>query len=121
MSNNEIPFWLRSGTLILQEYYRYTSSVQERLIEVEWDDKSPEANRSRQWFELFREKLEQHDYDYSERQNMSLIGKCQRDNKIAIKCLTPTGAIIYIGYYDNSWSIGLSVYSDSWVKPYKIL
>ena len=37
-------------------------------------------------------------------------GKHLMDNKIAFKVLyVPTNTILYIGYKDNTWSVGLSV------------
>ena len=40
----------------------------------------------------------------------AMKGKRLMDNKIAFKVLyVPTNTILYIGYKDNTWSVGLSV------------
>ena len=40
----------------------------------------------------------------------TMKGKRLMDNKIAFKVLyVPTNTILYIGYKDNTWSVGLSV------------
>ena len=80
-------------------FYPYPSVVLYRLSEyTELFGKKNSNRHVKQLFDGILKKAE------------TMKGKHLMDNKIAFKVLyVPTNTIIYIGYKDNTWSVGLSV------------
>ena len=80
-------------------FYPYPSVVLYRLSEyTELFGKKDRNRHVKQMFDGILKKAE------------AMKGKRLMDNKIAFKVLyVPTNTILYIGYKDNTWSVGLSV------------
>ena len=80
-------------------FYTYPSVVLNRMSEyTELFGQKGGVRHVKQMFDGILKKAE------------AMKGKRLMDNKIAFKVLyVPTNTILYIGYKDNTWSVGLSV------------
>lgn len=82
-------------------FYPYTSCVMDRIFVVRDYHRIPEIKMLRQ--ELL---------DYFQACKID----ARMDNKIAFQ-MDVDGKRIFYGFYDWTFSIGMSVRSDSWIKP----
>jgi hypothetical protein len=92
-------------------FYRYTSVVQDRIL--------TQNHNYKQDTDAYLDEF------YNEILRRALVIGCQDDNKIVFelaiaatnpKCNTKSSNL-FIGKYDGKVSLGLSVYSDNWIKP----
>jgi hypothetical protein len=108
----EYKMWLTIENLIPIKFYPYTSGVDYRILAQNHNYKTEEHD----FLEELGNKL--HDIVVSTGINW--------DNKVVVECLvksaTPneTFAHVFIGKYDGRWSVGLSCWSDPWIKPAEI-
>jgi len=91
-------------------FYPYTSGTIFRILEQSHNYKTPEHD----FLESFGNKV----------LALAEAKGCRQDNKIVIelafnndnyRSLTKTSNI-FVGYYDNVWSIGLGVWQDEWLE-----
>lgn len=113
MRNKSIPFYWRVSELTLVAFHRYTSHATDCFIEVRRDDEEEAAMKSREWFNELRKRVESSWILFDD----GVKRTRQWDNKVVIECKTTQGNTIFVGYYDLTMCIGLSVRSDSWIKP----
>ena len=92
-------------------FYRYTSVVQDRILEQNHN---------------YKQKTDAYlDEFYNEILKRALIIGCQDDNKIVFELaiannnpkLNTKSSNLFIGKYDGKVALGLTVYSDDWIKP----
>lgn len=108
-------FFFKAEQLTPIRYYRYTSWVTDRFFEIRYDDK---LNPWIRVFEALKDKAKKMYMDISEAQDGSEIRTQQWDNKVVIECLTSNGNILFVGYKDGGYVLGLGRDGDKWVKPY---
>lgn len=118
---NKLPFNFRVDTLMPIAYYRYTSSVEDRVVDLNtWNRRDDETLAAEVApFEALKLKCLATPLDCSEKQDGSNMRLNQWDNKVVICFQTNQGNKVYIGQYDGNWTMGLGVRSDSWIKPQK--
>ena len=121
MSRNKLPWNFRVDTLMPIAYYRYTSSVEDRVVDLDtWnrrDDQTLAEDVAP--FEALKAKCLATPLDCSDEQDGSNMRLNQWDNKVVICFQTNQGNKVYIGQYNGNWTMGLGVRSDSWIKPQK--
>jgi len=119
--NNTLPYSFRAEALMPIEYYRYTSWVEDRLIDLECHNRQNDPTLAEDVapFEKIKQKCMDTPLDISNAQDGSDIRLREWDNKVVVCCLTSSGNRVYIGEKDGNWSLGLGVHSDSWIKPWK--
>lgn len=104
--------FFRSEEWAVTGFFRYKSSVQDRVLEQDHNYITPEHEFLQQmWEDMWSKAVK--------------LG-CVFDNKIVlqitkipnprIKEEIAINATLYLGYYDNKISLGLSVYQDAWLK-----
>jgi hypothetical protein len=112
MKNQEIPFYWRVNELTLVNFHRYTSHVVDAFIEIREYGEEDKLTPAYAWFTALRERVMKAHILFED----GIERTRYWDNKVVIECLTPNGNTIYVGYYDFTMQIGLSVKSDSWIR-----
>lgn len=109
---NEYNYWLRLENLQPIKFYPYTSRVINRVLTQNHNYKTEEAD----FLEDLGNKLK----------TVIVSQGIYWDNKVVIECkLTNTAqkstcGNIFIGKYDNLWSVGFGVMSDDWINPIEL-
>ena len=119
--NNQIPWGFTADKLMPVRYYRYTSYVVDRLVEIDtWNRRNDEdLARDVAPFEAIQAKCMATELDVSDSQNGSDYRVDQWDNKVVVCLMTDSGNLIYVGKKDGNWSMGLGVIGDPWITPYE--
>jgi hypothetical protein len=125
---NKLPDFFWADRLTPVNFYGYTSSVRDTLFEIEANtEREKEANSEMiQRFHDLKRKCMSMEVDMAFKKGEEAITNPDWrtdiwDNKIVIECKTEEGNSIFVGFYDFTYSIGLSVYSvDGRIaKPYR--
>lgn len=104
----QIPEFFYADRLTPIAFYGYTSSVTDRIYEVDADDASERLAVER--FNDLKRKCMGMCVDMrKDGDEEPLWSKDIWDGKIVIECQKEDGSIIYVGYWDFTYSIGLSV------------
>lgn len=108
----QLPHWILDNKNVKPiQWWRYKSCVIDRLFEIStWRDEDKKKYEVElMWFEKFKKRIL--------RNNKHVYW----DNKIVIECeIGKSGAKVFIGYFDESWSIGLGRTGDNWIQPTEI-
>ena len=116
---NKLPDYFWADRLTPINYYRYRSSVQDRFFEVRVLSEEEKV--------LHQEVIRRFNDLKKKCMTMSVnINDLDQpdwttdlwDNKIVIECRTELGETIFVGFSDFTYSIGKSVSTDSWIKPW---
>ncbi|MBC7088683.1 MAG: hypothetical protein H5T96_09510 [Tissierellales bacterium] len=106
---NNYKIWLKIENLIPIAFYAYTSGVNAKILSQNHNYKTDEHD--------FLEKLGEQLID-------KLVDKVQWDNKVVVECKIVINrddqkavSNIFIGRYDNIWSVGFGVWGDEWIEP----
>lgn len=115
----ELPDYFWADRLTPINYYRYKSVVRDRIYEVRaasFEERLMNEEAIRRFNDL-KKKCMTMSVDISDSEEPNWRSDLW-DNKIVIECETETGERIFVGFYDFTYSIGKSVSSDSWIKPW---
>ncbi len=118
---NELPEFFWADRLTPVNYYGYTSATREVFCEINANEEFPHiVNR---FHDLKRKCMAMCVDVASDSDKEPVWSKDVWDNKIVIECKTETGATIYVGFYDFTYSIGLSMHSRdrSEPRPYRVV
>lgn len=122
---NKLPDFFWADRLTPINYYGYISSVRDVVYEVSADtEREKEENMaSIQRFHDLKRKCMATELDVSIKKGdgeLVVMPNWQTDiwdNKIVIECKTEEGNTIFVGFYDFTYSIGLSIYSVDGRRP----
>lgn len=117
MLMTQIPYWITLDKLKFKKFYKYKSSVTDRFFEIQtWREKDKEKYADQiEFFEAFKKKLLKKKLVVNGEET-----KLYWDNKVVIECEVKSGAIIFIGCFDEVWSIGLQRVGDNWIEGLEI-
>lgn len=121
MKLTTLPYNFTADSLMPIAYYPYTSSTVDRIVDVNvWNRRDdPTLQDDIKPFLDIKKKCMATLLDCSSAQDGSEMRLNQWDNKVVLCLQTTQGNLVYIGYYDNNWTMGFGVSSDKWVKPQK--
>lgn len=109
--NYYINFWMKSENYKVVGFYPYTSGVENKFLSQNFNYKTDEHD----FLETFCNSVKE----------MAIAKGCIWDNKVVVE-LEPIStnhnhvkaSNIFVGYYDNVWSVGLGVWQDDWLEKY---
>ena len=119
-TTNVLPNWFRADNLKPINYYRYTSYVTDAIFRIQNMSNTDAQTYEKELavFNALKDKSMKMNMDTGEEGKPDIRHK-QWDNKIVLECLViDSGEKVFVGYKDWTYSIGLGVSGDSWVKPY---
>lgn len=104
-------FWLKPENFKVVAFYPYTSGTERKILTQSHNYKTEESD----FLDTFGNAIKE----------MVLEKGCYWDNKVVVelefisKHTKPVKTSnIFVGYYDNIWSIGLDVWQDEWLEIY---
>lgn len=122
---DKLPDFFWADRLTPVNFYGYVSSTREDIFVMDVNKDSGDDNYMEyvQRFNDLKRKCMAMCIDMRRRKTDvdPVWVKDRWDNKIVIECKTETGATIFIGYYDFTYTIGISVWSkDGRIpRPYR--
>lgn len=107
---DKLPDWFDASRLTPVKFYPYKSSVKDKFFEVCLYEETAKEKYYSEIKKLNEFKMKCMDTPL----NMGRKGQPQYrkdvwDSKIVIECKTELGSIVYVGFFDWNYSIGLGV------------